>query len=599
MGSNFESVLEKVGGWGRYQRIAVPLICLMFVPLGFFVFTPVFTYQTPPHRCFINGVDTVAGNATAEINHTVLESYIPYNLSENGKSEFARCSRFVITESTSYWYVNTTTTPVYQQTNTTRTMETCLDGWIYMDSEGRTSATTEYNLVCDDAWKKPLLTSGLMIGLFLGSIISGPITDRFGRRTTCLVNMVLNIVLVIGFSFISSYEALLVMIIAIGTSHIIWYSCTFVLAQELVDRKHRALVACMVNVIYAIGYMLLPAVAYIFKDWRWIIRSLGLGSAIFLPYIFLLPESPRWLASQGRIDEAIKVLKQIAVVNGVNQTVLQDLNTNNMELGENLLEKTKDKNNANKQRERRRSSVQVLAKNSVMRRRSVMICWVWNVTFLCYYALGLNTSNLGGSNYLNCFAAAALEIPCHFLVVVAIQKAGRRSSLTTFLGLAGIFVALSPAFQNFEGVSITFAMLGKFFASSAMGILYLYTSELYPTLLRNTGIGIASMTSRFGSICAPFLVFAGENGRRNIPFYVMAALGISTAGLCLLLPETKQSSLPDTMKDAIDLEKFRLFLSSRKKNRNESQAALTKGDEYDDVIHDFEDEQSKAVEINV
>nr|XP_039273891.1 solute carrier family 22 member 5-like [Styela clava] len=484
MGSNFESVLEKVGGWGRYQKIAVPLICLMFVPLGFFVFTPVFTYQTPPHRCFINGVDTVAGNATAEINHTVLESYIPYNLSENGKSEFARCSRFVITESTSYWYVNTTTTPVYQQTNTIRTMETCLDGWIYMDSEGRTSATTEYNLVCDDAWKKPLLTSGLMIGLFLGSIISGPITDRFGRRTTCLVNMVLNIVLVIGFSFISSYEALLVMIIAIGTSQIIWYSCTFVLAQELVDRKHRALVACMINVIYAIGYMLLPAVAYIFKDWRWIIRSLGLGSAIFLPYIFLLPESPRWLASQGRIDEAIKVLKQIAVVNGVDQTVLQDLNTNNMEL-------------------------------------------------------------------------------------------------------------------VIEGVSITFAMLGKFFASSAMGILYLYTSELYPTLLRNTGIGIASMTSRFGSICAPFLVFAGENGRRNIPFYVMAALGISTAGLCLLLPETKQSPLPDTMKDAIDLEKFRLFLSSRKKNRNESQAALTKGDEYDDVIHDFEDEQSKAVEINV
>lgn len=59
MGESFETLLEKVGGWGKYQIIMTGLISLSFVPLGFFIFTAVFTYHTPEHRCFIPEIDEV------------------------------------------------------------------------------------------------------------------------------------------------------------------------------------------------------------------------------------------------------------------------------------------------------------------------------------------------------------------------------------------------------------------------------------------------------------------------------------------------------------------------------------------------------------
>lgn len=50
---------------------------------------------------------------------------------------------------------------------------------------------------------------------------------------------------------------------------------------------------------------------------------------------------------------------------------------------------------------------------------------------------------------------------------------------------------------------VTLAMVGKFTASAAYAIIYLYSSELLPTSVRNTGMGICSMMARFGSMLAP------------------------------------------------------------------------------------------------
>ena len=53
-------------------------------------------------------------------------------------------------------------------------------------------------------------------------------------------------------------------------------------------------------------------------------------------------------------------------------------------------------------------------------------------------------------------------------------------------------------------------MLGKFGITSAFAMLYVFTAELYPTLVRNMAVGVASMASRVGSIIAPYFVYLGE-----------------------------------------------------------------------------------------
>lgn len=59
-------------------------------------------------------------------------------------------------------------------------------------------------------------------------------------------------------------------------------------------------------------------------------------------------------------------------------------------------------------------------------------------------------------------------------------------------------------------MSIALVMLGKFGVTSAFSMLYVFTAELYPTLVRNMAVGITSMASRVGSIIAPYFVYLGE-----------------------------------------------------------------------------------------
>ena len=52
-------------------------------------------------------------------------------------------------------------------------------------------------------------------------------------------------------------------------------------------------------------------------------------------------------------------------------------------------------------------------------------------------------------------------------------------------------------------------MVGRFFATAMMLLTVLYSAEIFPTLLRNTSVGIASTSARIASILSPFLIYAG------------------------------------------------------------------------------------------
>ena len=81
---------------------------------------------------------------------------------------------------------------------------------------------------------------------------------------------------------------------------------------------------------------------------------------------------------------------------------------------------------------------------------------------------------------------------------------GRKPILVFCQLLAGI-TCIIAAFIDGTGAITAFTLAGKFGASSAFAIIYLYTAELYPTVIRNTALGTASMLARIGGIVAPLL----------------------------------------------------------------------------------------------
>lgn len=57
-------------------------------------------------------------------------------------------------------------------------------------------------------------------------------------------------------------------------------------------------------------------------------------------------------------------------------------------------------------------------------------------------------------------------------------------------------------------------MTGKFGFTMAFSIVYIYTAEIYPTVLRNVGMGMCSSAARIGSITAPYVIYLGKNVAR-------------------------------------------------------------------------------------
>lgn len=93
------------------------------------------------------------------------------------------------------------------------------------------------------------------------------------------------------------------------------YNLDFV-ALELVGPTYRTFITVMTCLFYTLGMLLLAGVAYLVRDWAHLCYATTLPFLVFFVYIVYLPESPRWLMSQGRLQEVVTIMKKCAKVNG-------------------------------------------------------------------------------------------------------------------------------------------------------------------------------------------------------------------------------------------------------------------------------------------
>ncbi|XP_014663311.1 PREDICTED: organic cation transporter protein-like [Priapulus caudatus] len=97
-----------------------------------------------------------------------------------------------------------------------------------------------------------------------------------------------------------------------------------------------------------------------------------------------------------------------------------------------------------------------------------------------------------------------------------------------------------------------------FASSGTYGICYLYSGELYPTVVRNIGLGSNSTWARVSAILAPYVALLGMY-RREYPLLIFGVLAISAGIAALFLPETKDQELPETLEDGENFGKKQRF----------------------------------------
>lgn len=148
------------------------------------------------------------------------------------------------------------------------------------------------------------------------------------------------------------------------------------------------------------------------------------------------------------------------------------------------------------------------------------------------------------------------ELPSYLFAGWAIDRLGRHNTMAGAMLLGGAACA-ACAFVPAGGAQMALASVGKFGVAGAFAIASIYTSELFPTLIRSAVLGAVNQAARVGGIAAPFVAMAGAAvksgpGAANpglVPFLTFGAACLLGGALTFTLPETLGAPLPDTMAD--------------------------------------------------
>ncbi len=376
-----------------------------------------------------------------------------------------------------------------------------------------------------------LLGAAALTGLFFGSLISGVIVDRFGRRNIFAYDMLFAAVISAAQFFVTEAWQLLILRFALGVVLGFDYVVSKALLTELSPIKFRGRLLSIMAVAWVAGYAFSYIIGFFLRDlgpdaWRYMLVVSAVPATLIFFFRLGVPESPLWLIKKGRREEAERIVRAKFGDGVVLPTTVTEVRKRGGEWAE-LFSRKWRKNTA-----------------------------IGGIFYACqvipYFALGtflpkileslhVTDKYLGGLAY-NIFLMIGAVIG-----VLIVDRILRRTFLIgTFMLGAGVLAVLAAGVLGSNGVIIAFALFALILSASA-NLEFIYPPELFPTHLRGTGVGFAVAASRFGSAISTFLLPIVVQD-----FGIHAALGACVAVMLfgavasyLWAPETSKVKLAD------------------------------------------------------
>ncbi|KAJ9620738.1 uncharacterized protein PV06_03357 [Exophiala oligosperma] len=290
--------------------------------------------------------------------------------------------------------------------------------------------------------------------------------------------------------------------------------------------------------------------------WRYLMYSMGAITlaAFFARFLlFKLRESPRYLIGQGRYQEAIEVLNDVAKYNGTTQPLtVEDLVQVERDFAEShgiapVNKKTAMKRTLAQFRPGGLKHVRALFSTRKLAFSTSLIILVWGMiglasplysNFLPEY-LAAHGAQSGSSSinitYRNNFIIIACSIPGTLLAgwLIGLPYIGRRGTLGLSLILTSVFLFAFTAART-QAQILAFNSISSFVQYIMWGALYCYTPEVIPSIHRGTGTGMAAAFNRICGLMAP--IIATYVGYTNTPIFVSASLYIVAGLLSFCFP---------------------------------------------------------------
>lgn len=380
-----------------------------------------------------------------------------------------------------------------------------------------------------------LIGASALIGIFFGGAIFGYVTDLVGRQTMYVLDLLVFVVASVLQFFVGEGWQLFALRFVLGVAVGADYPIATSLLAEFTPRRHRGfLLGFLVGgwwlgavAAYVVGYLMLGLGD---ESWRWMLASSAVPAAIVLLLRLGTPESPRWLASKGRVEEARQIVRDVFG----DDARLEDLE------GE---------------------ETPATSYASIFRgeygRRTIFVSLFWMLQVAPSFAIFtfapqvLQAFNLAdgnqaylGSVIISFFFLVGI-VPALFLV----GGMGRRAVLIwpfAITGVALLALGIVPAAPAL--VVVGFFVVFAIFNGGSSVLQWIYPNELFPTEVRATAVGFASAMSRVGAAVGTFLLPLSLSGIGTGPTMIIGAI-LCFAGAVVswfMAPETKGMTLAES-----------------------------------------------------
>lgn len=352
-----------------------------------------------------------------------------------------------------------------------------------------------------------LIGSAGQLGVGIGAVVAGFLSDRWGRRSALMYWLIFYCVFTLVAALAPSYEVFLGARFLAGIGIGADAAILVCYMSEFFPKRRRGLMVGVGLSFFAFGAVAAALlgrflIAPVENGWRW--AHVIAAGAVLLVLLWrpLLAESPRYLLRRGRDGEATRVVE--AFERAAERATGRPLPP--------VPEPTVAVAPANETtRPGARSELRLLLLGPMLRRTVVvLVLWIvfqavssgfntWIPTLLIDRGLTVQKS------FTYAIAIYAAQWPGYLVAAWLGERVDRKYAITlTLLGSAGAALMLSLA-PN-ETVLVAGGVLLAFSVQAVTGAVYTYTPEQYPTTVRATATGIASGAGRLGSISAPLLI---------------------------------------------------------------------------------------------
>ncbi|XP_018395800.1 PREDICTED: organic cation transporter protein-like [Cyphomyrmex costatus] len=537
------------------------------------------------------------------------------------------------------------------------------------------SVVTEWGLVCEKRYLSFLGLIVYYIGVLLGAWISGILIDRIGRLPVQAICLYMQGTMAVALYIVQSYPAFLVLRSLQGVFVQSLQNSTYILSLELFPARYRTFVALIMQIFWSMGLVLLAVLSYVIPDWRILQLAVSVPTAITVLYIWIIPESPRWLLAKAKSTEADMALERIAIYNnfciglrtknvfmheacsmpiksqrksrvtsvkfeetridedqeeetinllnkseqteqriigrtpeinsinlknkfsnielcqetsssaenfnkqyspsnskydreskmitqlkcdqkislkGTEEVISHRIKKGKMSKNE---EKTED-NVANQIANKINSTFKNTIESPIIRKYGAIMIYQWWTSTIACNILDDLAPTFPINRHITFVLSVALEMATNIFVYFVLSKYGRRLPICTYQFLNGIVCILIAAFFILitanapwtDIVKTTMLLFGKITVTSTLFIVYLYTVEIFPTVIRGRCLGLCVMSAKIGSLSILHLLLL-KHVSLSISLLIVGMLCLVSGVLALILPETLNKILPDQVTD--------------------------------------------------